>query len=152
VRVTEFDDLLDPRKSVAVTEQLSVAYTAIGSPITAAEISSRIAPSLYAQLSNGDESTVTRAAERASTQVSIVAGRLGRVLNLDDRAMREIVLLMTIYELHMALGNEEAGREYRIRAKDLIVAAFGDYPEAGSSQEAKIPAGAVKVAHRRPYP
>jgi len=152
MRTTCFDDLLSPEGHAAVTGDLSVSYTTKGSPIAPSEISSRIAPSLYAQLSDGDESTVARAAERASIQVSIVAARLGRVLDLDDQAMREIVLLMTIYELHMALGHEEAGREYRIRAKDLIVAAFGDYPEAGSTQEAKIPAGAVKQAHRRPYP
>jgi hypothetical protein len=66
--------------------------------------------------------------------------------------MREIVLAMTIYELHLALGHEEAGREYRIKAKDLIVAAFGDYPEAGSGQEAKIPAMAVKTARRKAFP
>jgi hypothetical protein len=152
MRNTDFDDLLGPRDSAAVTEQLSVPRETKGTPIAAAEVAARLAPSLYAQLADGDESTVTRAAERATTQVSIIAARLGRVLDLNDQAMREIVLLMTIYELHMALGHEEAGREYRIRAKDLIVAAFGDYPEAGSSQEAKIPAGAVKQAHRRPYP
>jgi hypothetical protein len=66
--------------------------------------------------------------------------------------MREIVLNLTVYEMHMALGHEEAGREYRLAAKDLIVAAFGDYPEAGREQEAKVPAAAIKLAIRRRLP
>jgi hypothetical protein len=152
MRKTDFDDLLDMGKPIAVTEQLAVSYSVIGSPVTAAEVAQRLAPSLYAQLANGDETSVVRAAERATIHIGTISSRLGRKLNLDDTVMREIVLDMTIYELHMALGHEEAGHEYRIKAKDLIVAAFGDYPEAGSSQEAKVPAGAVKTAHRRRYP
>jgi hypothetical protein len=150
--VTEFDDLLDGWCRPAVTEQQAITFTSSGSPITAQEIAARLAPSLYAQLSNGSEDSVIRAAERATIHIGTIAARLGRPLNLDDTVMREIVLDMAIYELHLALGHEEAGREYRIKAKDLIVAAFGDYPEAGSSQEAKPPVGAVQVAHRKPYP
>jgi hypothetical protein len=151
MRITDFDDLLGPSPAT-VTEQLSIAYTSKGSPITAAEVAERLSPALYAQLADGDEASVVRAAERATIHIGTIAARLGRALDLDDTVMREIVLDMAIYELHMKLGHEEAGREYRIKAKDLIVAAFGDYPEAGSSQEAKIPAGAVKRALRRPFP
>ncbi|HOX30912.1 MAG TPA: hypothetical protein PLB91_01205 [Spirochaetales bacterium] len=150
--ITDFDDLLDPRHPAAVTEQLSIAYTAKGSPITASEVADRLAPALYTQLADGDVASVVRAAERATIHIGTIAARLGRPLDLDDTVMREIVLDMTIYELHMKLGHEEAGREYRIKAKDLIVAAFGDYPEAGSAQEGKPPVAAVKKAHRRPYP
>ena len=150
--ITEFDDLLDMRHPASVTEQLAIAYNVVGSSITAAEVANRLAPALYSQLADGDESSVVRAAERATIHIGTIAARLGRPLNLDDTVMREIVLDMTIYELHMKLGHEEAGREYRIKAKDLIVAAFGDYPEAGSAQEGKPPAAAVKQAHRRPYP
>lgn len=149
--ITDFDDLLGGA-SAAVTEQLGIAYSAKGSALTAAEVAKRLSPSLYAQLANGSEDAVLRAAERATVHIGTISARLGRPLDLDDTVMREIVLDMTIYELHLALGHEEAGREYRIKAKDLIVAAFGDYPEVGSSQEAKTPAGAVKRAPRRPYP
>lgn len=152
MRMTDFDDLLDMKRSPAVTEQVAVSYTVSGSPIAAAEVAARLAPNLYAQLADGSVDTVVRAAERATVHIGTVAARLGRTLNLDDTVIREIVLDMTVYELHLALGHEEAGREYRIKAKDLIVAAFGDYPEAGSTQDAKVPAGAVKRAQRRPYP
>jgi hypothetical protein len=52
----------------------------------------------------------------------------------------------------MGLGHEEAGRKYRIKAKDLIIAALGGYPETGSTQEAKVPAGAVVRPRRSQYP
>jgi hypothetical protein len=152
MRTTDFDDLLEQRSAAAVTEQLAITYTSNGSPITAAEVSARLAPSLYAQLADGDDSSVIRAAERATIHIGTIAARHGRPLDLDDTVMREIVLDMTIYELHMKLGHEEAGREYRIKAKDLILAAFGDYPESGSAQDARVPVGAVKTAHRRIYP
>ena len=150
MRVTDFDDLL--RHRPMVTDQISVDYKVTGTAVTASEVAERLAPALYAQLADGDETSVVLAAERATGHIGTIAARLGKTLNLDNTVMREIVLDMTIYELHMKLGHEEAGREYRIKAKDLVVAAFGDYPEAGSSQEAKVPAGAVKRAHRRPYP
>lgn len=150
--ITAFDDLLDGMSSTTVTDQLAIDYASKGSPITAAEVADRLSPSLYAQLADSDEASVVRAAERATIHIGTIAARLGKTLDLDDTVMREIVLDMTIYELHMKLGHEEAGREYRIKAKDLIVAAFGGYPEAGSSQEAKVPAGAVCQTVRRPYP
>jgi len=148
---TEFDELLEEKGS-AVTEQVSTAYApASGTPITPAEVSGRLSPALYAQLSEGSESTVIRASERAGIHVGTILSRLGRETDLDDPVTREIVLLFTVYELHMALGHEEAGREYRLKAKDLIVSGFGSFPEA-EKQESGSPVGAVTVPKRKPFP
>lgn len=152
MRMTDFDDLLNPRESSAVTEQLSIAYSAKGSPITAAEVATRLAPALYAQLADGSDDTVVRAAERATIHIGTIAASLGKPLDLDDTVMREIVLNMTVYELHLALGHEEAGREYRIKAKDLIIAALGAFPESGSPNEGPVSVGAVKVPLRKAFP
>ena len=150
--ITDFDDLLGEDPTIAATLGTSVSYGAAGSPITPAEIRDRLSPNLYAQLSDGEDASVIRAAERATIHVGTIAARLGKPLNLDDQATREIVLNMTIYELHMALGHEAAGKEYRIKAKDLIISAFGNFPESGSAAEAPSTAGGVVTPQRRAFP
>lgn len=148
--ITGFDDLLSPQGSV--TDQVSTDISVRGEPVTVEEVAGRLSPGLYAQLSNGSSESVTRAASRATVRISAIAARCGRVLDLDNTVMREIVLNMTIYEMHMALGHEEAGKEYRVSAKDLIVATFGDYPEAGREQDARAPVAAVQRPQRKPFP
>jgi len=150
--VTEFDDLLGEDPTVAATTGTSVTYGAAGIPIAPAEIRDRLSANLYAQLSDGDDATVVRASERATVHVGAVAARLGKTLDLDETVTREIVVLFTIYELHMALGHEAAGKEYRLKAKDLIIAAYGGFPESGSAAEAPSPAAAVVTPGRRAYP
>ena len=56
----------------------------------------------------------------------------------------------TIYELHIALGHEEAGREYRIQAKNMIIAAYGSFPDSDSQQTAAESGGAVVTSPRNP--
>jgi hypothetical protein len=144
MRATTFDDLMRHERT-ATTADGAVPLKTLGASIQPSEVSSRLAPGLYSQLSLGDDTTVTRAAERAALQVSAVASGLGKTLNLDDAIMREIVLLMTIYELHMAVGHEAAGKEYRLRAKDLMVSAFGKFPEA-DDPNARPAIGAITVS------
>lgn len=148
---TGFDDLLE-QKGSAATESSSTAYSAAtGTAIAPTEVATRLSPSLYAQLSDGNENTVIRASERAIIHIGTILARLGKRVDLDDPVTREIVLLFTIYELHMALGHEEAGREYRIKAKDLIVAGFGSYPEA-AKEEMGAAMGAITVPKRKLFP
>lgn len=149
--VTEFDDLLEQKGSGAVQAR-SVVPLVIGTPIDPVEIQNRLSVQLYDQLADGAEAAVIRAAERASIHVAAIFGRLGKVLNLDDQVSREVALLFTIYEMHLALGHEESGREYRIKAKDLIIAAFGDYPEADKPVTDKVAAGAITIPARRAFP
>jgi hypothetical protein len=148
--LTEYDDLLVPQSSV--TAALSLPYAVIGTPIAASEIADRLSEKLYEQLSGGVDSVVVSAAERATVHIGVLTARVGKRLDLDDTVMREIVVLMTIYELHMALGNESAGREYRLKAKDLIVATFGNFPEGDKPTEASPPVAAIKLGRRRAIP
>ena len=45
----------------------------------------------------------------------------------------------------MALGHEEAGREYRTQAKNTIIAAFGSFPDSDSAAPEKPAVAAVAV-------
>ena len=151
MELTGFDDLLSNRGSAATQTYIQTpAYT--GAAITAAEVQSRLSGRLYDQLSDGDPTTVIRASERAVLHVAAIYSRLGLALNLDDPVSREVALLYTIYELHLSLGNEEAGREYRLKAKDMIIAAYGDYPEAEKPTGEKPAIGAITVPEKKDWP
>lgn len=118
---------------IPMESEQEAEFRPFGTPVTADEVAQRLSRNLYVQLSDGDDRTVLDATSRAEVYIGTVLGYLGRTLDLDDRVMREIVLMQTVYELHMALGHEEAGREYRIQAKNTIVAAYGSFPDSDAS-------------------
>lgn len=127
-----------------------IPFAPFGTPITAQELKDRLNESLYRTLSDDDDAVTLRAVERAQVYVGSVLSYLGKSLNLDDKVVREIVLMHTIYELHIALGHEEAGREYRIQAKNMIIAAYGSFPDSDSQQTAAESGGAVVTSPRNP--
>lgn len=135
-----------PAKPVAE----EIPFAPFGTPITAQEVKDRLSESLYRTLSDDDDAVTLRAVERAQVYVGSVLYYLGKSLNLDDKVVREIVLMHTIYELHIALGHEEAGREYRIQAKNMIIAAYGSFPDSDSQQTAAESGGAVVTSPRNP--
>lgn len=151
MELTGFDDLLESRGSAA-TKAYTTTPAVSGAPITADEIKDRLSSRLYDQLSDGTDETVIRASERAVLHVAAIYSRLGLTLNLDDPVSREVATLFTVYELHLALGNEEAGREYRLKAKDMIIAAYGDYPEAEKPVSEKPAIGAITVPGKKDWP
>jgi len=151
MELTGFDDLLQSR-GTAGTKAYAQNPAVTGAPITADEVQARLSSRLYDQLSEGSSDTVVRASERAVLHVAAIFGRLGLALNLDDPVGREVATLFTIYELHLALGNEEAGREYRLKAKDLIIAAYGEYPEAEKPATESPALGALTIPARRDWP
>ena len=102
---------------------------------------------LYDQLADGSDENVREAIARAGIYTGAVLRRLGVPYDLGNRVVREAVLIHTVYELHIALGHEEAGREYRVKARDVIRAAWGDFPESGSAPERS--AGAAVAAPRK---
>lgn len=114
-----------------------------GTEITPEEVSDRLSSNLYRQLSDGSDDVTSAAITRAQIYVGTILRRLGTSFNLDDVIVREIVLLTVVYELHIALGHEEAGREYRLKAKDFILAAFGDYPDVDDKGSMKAPVASV---------
>jgi hypothetical protein len=126
----------------------AVAFTPFGAPVTPEEVRERLSPNLYDQLSEKSEDTVTGAISRAEIYAGAVLKYLGVRLDLDAPVIREIVLMQTVYELHMALGHEEAGREYRIQAKNTIIAAFGSFPDSDSAAPERPAVAAVAVPPR----
>jgi len=128
--------------------RVEIDIAPLGTAITADDVSDRLSANLYRQLSDGNQDTTVAAISRAEIYVGTILRRLGVVFNLDNKVVREIVLLNVIYELHIALGHEEAGREYRLKAKDIILAAFGEYPDTDSKSPVKVPVAAVAVQDR----
>jgi hypothetical protein len=126
----------------------AVAFTPFGTPITVEEMRKRLSRSLYDQLSEKSDDTVTDAVTRAEIYVGAILNYLGVRLDLDAPVIREIVLMQTVYELHMALGHEEAGREYRIQAKNTIIAAFGSFPDSDTAVPERPAVAAVAVPPR----
>lgn len=114
-----------------------------GKEITVDEVSRRLSHNLYIQLSEGSDQFVLDAVGRAQIYIGTVLSYLGVTINLDDRLHREIVLMQSIYELHMALGHEEAGREYRLQAKNTIISAFGAFPDSDNQSTARTSAAAL---------
>jgi hypothetical protein len=129
----------------AVTpEQSGAAFAPFGEPVTPEEVAERLSGNLYDQLADGSDDFVRQAIRRAEIYVGAVLRRLNAPFNLDDQVVREVALIHTVYELHVALGHEEAGREYRAKAKDIILAAWGDFPDSETAP-GKEAAAAVAV-------
>jgi len=135
---------------IPVEESVSSEAPAVpGTAITVEEVGNRLSDKLYRQLSDGSESFVQKAIYRAEIYVMAIISRFGLTYTLDDQTMREITLVMTIAELHIALGNIEGAKELRLKAKDLVLAAYGDYPDTDSTTEAE---GKQVGAVSRPKP
>ena len=123
-------------------------FSPFGEPVTPEEVADRLSQNLYTQLSDGSDENVRNAITRASIYMGSVMRRFCQPFNLDNKVLREVVLIYTIYELHIALGHEEAGREYRVKARDIIRAQWGDFPDSDSPPE-KGTAAAVAVPPKR---
>jgi hypothetical protein len=130
------------------TPEPAGAFSPFGEPVTPEEVAERLSKNLYGQLSEKSDDTARGAISRAGIYIGAVLRRLNVPYNLDDKVVREVVLIHAIYELHIALGHEEAGKEYRVKARDIIRAAWGDFPESDSSPE-KSAAAAVAVPKPR---
>jgi len=137
-----------PSEPPAELEAVLATFNPLGEPVTPVEVAERLSANLYTQLSDGSDNTVWGAISRAVIYVGAVLRRLNVPYDFDNKIMREIVLMYTIYELHIALGHEEAGKEYRIKARDIIRAAWGDFPESNSPPEKGTAAAVAKPPKR----
>jgi len=133
---------------IPVEKPQTAAFAPFGEPVTPEEVAQRLSRNLYAQLADGSDDNVRGAITRAQVYAGSVLRRLHVPFDLDDKVVREVVLIHAVYELHIALGHEEAGKEYRVKAKDIIRAAWGDFPEADTAPE-KGSAAAVAVPQKR---
>jgi hypothetical protein len=146
------DELPIDEFTAPATPRQAVVFDPFGSPVTVEEVKKRLSRNLYDQLSVKSGDTVTNAVARAEIYVGAILNYLNARFDLDAPVIREIVLMQTVYELHMALGHEEAGREYRIQAKNTIVAAFGSFPDSDSAAPERPAVAAVATppkANRR---
>lgn len=134
----------------SVEPRNGTVFSPFGTPVTAEEVAKRLSDNLYRQLSDGDDGFVLDAVSRAETYVSTILRWLRISFDLDNSIIREVVLMQTLYELHMALGHEEAGREYRNQMKNTVIAAFGSFPDADNTQTVqKAAAASVAVSGHR---
>ena len=140
--MTELSEL-DIENIPAEDTNNEVNFEPFGKSITVDEVSKRLSHNLYIQLSEDSDQFVLDAVERAQIYIGTVLSYLGVKLNLDDKVQREIILMQSLYELHMALGHEEAGREYRLQAKNTIISAFGSFPDSDNQAIAKTSAAIV---------
>lgn len=136
---------------IPVQKQKQTSFAPFGEPIAAEEVEKRLSSNLYRQLSDNSEQFVLDAVARAQVYIGTLLSWKNRQFSLDDRTIREIVLMQTLYELHMALGHEEAGREYRNQMKNAFIAAFGSFPDSDNSDKIEqAPAAQVIVPLRDP--
>jgi len=131
--------------------QAAVRFAPFGEPVAPDEVRERLSNNLYIQLSENSDEVTTAAINRAMIYVGAILRRLNVPYNLDDTVVREVVLIHTIYELHIALGHEEAGKEYRIKARDIIRAAWGDFPEADTAPEKGAAAAVATPKNKRRF-
>lgn len=134
----------------ASEKKREVPFAPFGTPITADEVEKRLSTNLYKQLADGNPDFVSDAISRAQVYIGTILSWLGVLFNLDNATVREIVLMQTIYELHMSLGHEEAGREYRKQMYNTVVAAYGSFPDSDNQEQIKVPSGAVARPPRNP--
>lgn len=128
-----------------------VSFAPFGTGITTEEVSKRLSSNLYRQLSDNSEQFVLDAVSRAQVYIGTLLAWKNIQFNLDHSTIREIVLMQTLYELHMALGHEEAGREYRTQMKNAFIAAFGSFPDSDNSDKIEqAPAAQVVVPRKNP--
>jgi hypothetical protein len=127
----------------------AATFAPFGQPVEPEEVAARLSQNLYDQLSEKSDGTVREAIARAGIYVGAVLRRLNVPYSLDDDIVREVVLIHAIYELHIALGHEEAGKEYRTKAKDIILAAWGDFPDSEDKRPEKSAVAAVAVPPKR---
>jgi len=125
-------------EDIPVEEDADTEAPAVpGTAITVQEVQNRLSDKLYRQLSDGSSTFVQNAIDRAEIYVLAIIRRFGLEYTLDDATMREITLVNAIAELHLALGNVEGAKELRLKAKDLVLAAYGDYPDTSGTATAE---------------
>ena len=130
---------------------LAADFAPFGEPVQPEEVAARLSENLYKQLEDSCEDRVTQAISRAEIYVGAVLRRFKEPYNLDNKIIREVVLIHTVYELHIALGHEEAGREFRVKARDIILAAWGNFPDSDTPPK-KSATASVAVLPKRKSP
>ncbi len=135
----------------AKSAKKQISFSPFGTAVTKEEVENRLSANLYKQLSDGSDKFVTDAVARAEVYIGTILHWLNVQFDLDNATIREIVLMQALYELHMALGHEEAGREYRTQMKNTVIAAFGSFPDTDNTQTVqRAPAAQVVVPGKNP--
>lgn len=115
--------------------------------VLVSEVAARLSHNLYQQLSDGSEEFVCHAMRRAKVELEAVLSWIGVSIDLDVPVQREAFLHLTVYQLHLALGHEDEGAEYRAMAKSLIANAYGNYP---ADTPATAPSSGVVLGNPSP--
>lgn len=110
------------------------------------EVRARLGHNLYEQLSDGSEDFVLEALRRAKVELDSVLGWLGVPVDSAVPVQREALLYLAVHQLHLALGHEEEGNEFRGMAQLLVSSHYGSYPATGQEAAAGGIATGVVVA------
>lgn len=138
---TELPDDTETIDPPAEEEPLPIPPSVDG--VFPSEVAARLSHNLYEQLSDGSEDFVLEALKRARIELGTVLEWLAVQVNLDVPAQREALLNLAIYHLHLALGHEDEGAEFRNMAKVLISNAYGSYPSNSEGSNNSATAGVV---------
>lgn len=110
------------------------------------EVRARLSHNLYEQLSDGSEEFVLEALRRAKVELDSVLGWLGVPVDSAVPVQREALLYLAVYHLHLALGHEDEGSEFRRMAQLLVSNHYGSYPASGEEPASGGIAAGVVVA------
>lgn len=145
---TELPDDTETIDPPAEEEPLPIPPSVDG--VFPSEVAARLSHNLYEQLSDGSEDFVIEALKRARIELGSVLEWLAVQVNLDVPAQREALLNLAIYHLHLALGHEDEGAEFRNMAKVLISNAYGSYPSSTEGSSNSATAGVVVAPPSNP--
>ena len=80
----------------SVQTGIKPSFEPFGKAIETSEVAACLSGNLYLQLSDGSEESVKAAVSRAEVYIGTVLSYLGVKLDLDDKIVRQIVLMQTI--------------------------------------------------------
>ena len=139
---------------IQIKKTQQVTSEPFGTPVTYQDIESRLESNLYTALSDRDDDSVQNRIDSAQIYVGAILRNFNVSFDLDNAVIRELVILNTIYEMHISHGHEEAGKEYRYRAKDIVLVTWGDYKDNDNKEVNAVQSATVvtpRPSSQSPY-
>ncbi len=114
--------------------------------LTPGSIQAVISPKLYGELTNGDDTVTETCIRNGVIRTKSLLQVVGKKFIPGLPLHRQIVRLLTIYEMYIYNGDEKGGHEYLVTATDLI---SDNYGSVESARTQGVPAGAIVKPNRK---
>ncbi len=101
---------------------------------------------LYGELTNGDDTVTETCIRNGVIRTKSLLQVVGKKFIPGLPLHRQIVRLLTIYEMYIYNGDEKGGHEYLVTATDLI---SDNYGSVESARTQGVPAGAIVKPNRK---